>query len=139
MFLPTARAKKNQAIAVAGPFGGVKEMASGLYAQEFAGMGFVAMAFDQSFTGETVGESDRRRRLALSGRRRRYSRDEYEFAVVSVRFLHKLRRYLCLISAVLLYVLGRYMCALRDLCDRFKLAALRYLYVCFVCHVRYLR
>ena len=47
--------KKNQAIAVAGPFGGVKEMASGLYAQEFAKMGFVAMAFDQSFTGESGG------------------------------------------------------------------------------------
>lgn len=47
--------KKNQAIAVAGPFGGVKEMASGLYAQEFAKMGFVTIAFDQSFTGESGG------------------------------------------------------------------------------------
>lgn len=46
---------KNRAIAVAGPFGGVKEMASGLYAQEFAKLGFVAMAFDQSFTGDSQG------------------------------------------------------------------------------------
>lgn len=56
LYLPAAyENKKNQAIAVAGPFGGVKEMASGLYAQEFAKMGFVAMAFDQSFTGESGG------------------------------------------------------------------------------------
>ncbi len=56
LFLPAdCEGKKNQAIAVAGPFGGVKEMASGLYAQEFAKMGFVAMAFDQSFTGESGG------------------------------------------------------------------------------------
>ena len=47
--------EKYPAIAVAGPFGGVKEMASGLYAQEFAKMGFVALAFDQSFTGESSG------------------------------------------------------------------------------------
>jgi fermentation-respiration switch protein FrsA (DUF1100 family) len=56
LYLPTdCENKKNQAIAVAGPFGGVKEMASGLYAQEFAKMGFVAMAFDQSITGERGG------------------------------------------------------------------------------------
>jgi len=56
LYLPAdCESKKNQAIAVAGPFGGVKEMASGLYAQEFAKMGFVAMAFDQSFTGESGG------------------------------------------------------------------------------------
>jgi len=56
LYLPVGfDGKQNQAIAVAGPFGGVKEMASGLYAQEFAKMGFVAMAFDQSFTGESGG------------------------------------------------------------------------------------
>ena len=56
LYLPAnSEGKKNQAIAVAGLFGGVKEMASGLYAQEFARMGFVAMAFDQSFTGESGG------------------------------------------------------------------------------------
>ena len=48
--------QKNPAIAVSGPFGGVKEQCSGLYAQEFARMGFVAVAFDQSFTGESGGE-----------------------------------------------------------------------------------
>ena len=40
--------QKKSAIAVSGPFGGVKEQCSGLYAQEFARMGFVAVAFDQS-------------------------------------------------------------------------------------------
>ena len=56
LYLPKGyEGKKNQAMAVAGPFGGVKEMASGLYAQEFAKMGFVAIAFDQSFTGESGG------------------------------------------------------------------------------------
>ena len=56
LYLPEGYAeKKNAAVAVAGPFGGVKEMASGLYAQEFAKLGFVAVAFDQSFTGESGG------------------------------------------------------------------------------------
>lgn len=43
------------AIAVAGPFGAVKEQSSGLYAQTMAEHGFLAMAFDPSFTGESVG------------------------------------------------------------------------------------
>lgn len=43
------------AIAVSGPFGAVKEQASGLYAQEMAKRGFFAMAFDPSFTGESGG------------------------------------------------------------------------------------
>lgn len=56
LYLPNGYAeKKSTAIAVSGPFGGVKEMASGLYAQEFAKLGFVAVAFDQSFTGESGG------------------------------------------------------------------------------------
>ena len=44
------------AIAVCGPFGAVKEQCSGLYAQEMAARGFVTVAFDPSFTGESGGE-----------------------------------------------------------------------------------
>lgn len=43
------------AIAVSGPFGAVKEQSSGLYAQEMAERGFIAIAFDPSFTGESGG------------------------------------------------------------------------------------
>lgn len=44
------------AIAVCGPFGAVKEQASGLYAQTMAEYGFLTLAFDPSFTGESGGE-----------------------------------------------------------------------------------
>lgn len=47
--------KKYAAIVVSGAFGAVKEQHSGLYAQEFAKAGFVAVAFDPSFTGESGG------------------------------------------------------------------------------------
>lgn len=43
------------AIAVSGPFGAVKEQASGLYAQTLAAEGFITLAFDPSFTGESSG------------------------------------------------------------------------------------
>lgn len=43
------------AIAVSGPFGAVKEQSSGLYAQEMAERGFLTIAFDPSFTGESGG------------------------------------------------------------------------------------
>lgn len=46
---------KLPAIAVAGPFGAVKEQAAGLYADEMASRGFIAMAFDPSFIGESGG------------------------------------------------------------------------------------
>ena len=46
---------KIQAIAVSGPFGAVKEQSSGLYAQTMAERGFVTLAFDPSFTGESAG------------------------------------------------------------------------------------
>ncbi len=48
-------AKKYAAVAVCGPFGAVKEQVSGLYAQEMAKAGFIALAFDPSFTGESGG------------------------------------------------------------------------------------
>lgn len=44
------------AVAVSGPFGAVKEQSSGLYANELASQGFIALAFDPSFTGESGGE-----------------------------------------------------------------------------------
>lgn len=55
LYLPEDRSEKMAAIAVCGPFGAVKEQASGLYAQEMASRGFVALAFDPSFTGESGG------------------------------------------------------------------------------------
>ncbi len=48
--------KKLPAIALAGPFGAVKEQVSGLYAQELAARGLVALAFDPAFTGESAGQ-----------------------------------------------------------------------------------
>ena len=47
---------KFPAIAISGPFGAVKEQSSGLYAQEMAKRGFLSIAFDPSFTGESGGE-----------------------------------------------------------------------------------
>lgn len=44
------------AIAVSGPFGAVKEQSSGFYANQMAGRGFVTLAFDPSYTGESSGE-----------------------------------------------------------------------------------
>ncbi len=51
--------KKFPAIAVSGPFGAVKEQSSGLYAQHMAERGFLTIAFDPSFTGESGGEPRR--------------------------------------------------------------------------------
>lgn len=50
------KSKKYPAVAVSGPFGAVKEQASGLYAQNMAERGFIALAFDASYTGESSGE-----------------------------------------------------------------------------------
>ncbi|MBE7060173.1 MAG: alpha/beta hydrolase [Ruminococcaceae bacterium] len=56
MYIPKDAKGKLAAIAVSGPFGAVKEQCSGLYAQEMAERGFLTIAFDPSFTGESGGE-----------------------------------------------------------------------------------
>ena len=55
LYEPKVYEGKLPGIAVAGPFGAVKEQASGLYAQEMAERGFLTIAFDASFTGESTG------------------------------------------------------------------------------------
>ncbi len=55
LYKPKGEEGKLPAIAVCGPFGAVKEQSSGLYAQTMAERGFLAMAFDPSFTGESGG------------------------------------------------------------------------------------
>lgn len=55
LYEPKDAAGKLPAIAVSGPFGAVKEHASGLYAQTMAERGFLTIAFDPSFTGESGG------------------------------------------------------------------------------------
>lgn len=50
------KGKKYSAIAISGPFGAVKEQASGLYAQTLAERGFITLAFDPSYTGESSGQ-----------------------------------------------------------------------------------
>ena len=56
MYEPKAAEGKLPAIAVSGPFGAVKEQACGLYAQTMAERGFLTIAFDPSYTGESGGE-----------------------------------------------------------------------------------
>ena len=55
MYIPKNLDGKLPAIAVSGPYGAVKEQSSGLYAQEMAERGFLTIAFDPSFTGESGG------------------------------------------------------------------------------------
>ncbi len=56
MYTPQNAVGKLAAVAVCGPFGAVKEQCSGLYAQTLAELGFVTIAFDPSFTGESGGQ-----------------------------------------------------------------------------------
>ena len=56
MYVPKNAEGKLPAIAVSGPFGAVKEQCSGLYAQTLAERGFLTIAFDPSFTGESGGQ-----------------------------------------------------------------------------------
>ena len=55
MYVPKYAEGKLPAIAICGPFGAVKEQASGLYGQIMAERGFLTIAFDPSFTGESTG------------------------------------------------------------------------------------
>ncbi len=55
MYVPKNASGKLPALAVSGPFGAVKEQCSGLYAQTMAERGFLAIAFDPSYTGESGG------------------------------------------------------------------------------------
>lgn len=56
LYMPRDAGGKRAALAVSGPFGAVKEQASGLYAQTMAERGFLTLAFDPSYTGESSGE-----------------------------------------------------------------------------------
>ncbi len=56
LYIPKSTVGKLPAIAVSGPFGAVKEQASGLYAQTMAEKGYITLAFDPSYTGESKGE-----------------------------------------------------------------------------------
>ena len=55
LYIPKGASGRLPAIAVCGPFGAVKEQSSGLYAQTMAEFGFLTLAFDPSFTGESGG------------------------------------------------------------------------------------
>ncbi|HCX2121476.1 TPA: alpha/beta hydrolase [Staphylococcus aureus] len=56
LYIPKSESQKISALVVSGPFGAVKEQSSGLYANELASRGFITLAFDNSFTGESGGE-----------------------------------------------------------------------------------
>ncbi|MFH4535201.1 alpha/beta hydrolase [Vibrio diabolicus] len=56
LYQPKNKSGKLAAIVISGPFGAVKEQSSGLYAQTLAERGFITLAFDPSYTGESGGE-----------------------------------------------------------------------------------
>lgn len=57
LYTPKNFKGKLKALAICGPFGAVKEQSSGLYAQELASRGYLTLAFDPSFTGESGGKT----------------------------------------------------------------------------------
>lgn len=59
LYIPKNASGRMPAIAVSGPFGAVKEQCSGLYAMTMAERGYITLAFDPSFTGESSGEPRR--------------------------------------------------------------------------------
>lgn len=59
MYTPKGQTGKLPAVAVSGPFGAVKEQSSGMYAQQLAERGYLTIAFDPSFTGESGGSPRR--------------------------------------------------------------------------------
>ncbi|MDO4623106.1 MAG: alpha/beta hydrolase [Eubacteriales bacterium] len=75
MYVPKNAEGKLPAIAVCGPFGAVKEQSSGLYAQEMAERGFLTIAFDPSFTGES-GPANARYMASAD-----FSTEDYQAAV----------------------------------------------------------
>lgn len=56
LYIPKNGGNQLPALAISGPFGAVKEQSSGLYANQMAERGFIALAFDPSYTGESGGE-----------------------------------------------------------------------------------
>ncbi len=56
LYIPKNAGNNFPALAISGPFGAVKEQSSGLYANQMAERGFIALAFDPSYTGESGGE-----------------------------------------------------------------------------------
>ena len=65
LYTPKGAEGKLPAIAVSGPFGAVKEQSSGLYAQKMAELGFLTIAFDPSYTGESGGTAMSHRRTSI--------------------------------------------------------------------------
>ena len=93
LYTPKDSKGKMAAIAVSGPFGAVKEQCSGLYAMRMAERGFVALAFDPSYTGESSGEP---RRTASPD----INTEDFMAAIDFLKMMWMLRKLVSLASAV---------------------------------------